>query len=149
MLPLKTLPKILKHATPHGRIPNGHASPVSHPSTPNGRPASALASIRFNDSLETSSQVSIASNSSAVSALEAEEKSLQERLIVLEEQKFLVSEMIADANKRRRFDEVAALAVNVEDLSKEIDTINGQLGQLDFAGAYAGNAVLGGGGEAR
>jgi rabenosyn-5 len=146
MLPLKTLPKILKHATPHGRTPNGHLSPAL-PSTPNGRPTSALTSIRFNDTIETSSQVTTTSNSSAVSALEAEEKSLRERLIVLEEQKFLVSEMIADANKRRKFDEVASLAVNVEDLGKEIDAVNGMLGQLDFAGVYGGNGAIGTAGE--
>lgn len=146
MLPLKTLPNILKHATPHGRTPNGHLSPAL-PSTPNGRPTSALTSIRFNDTIETSSQVTTTSNSSAVSALEAEEKSLRERLIVLEEQKFLVSEMIADANKRRKFDEVASLAVNVEDLGKEIDAVNGMLGQLDFAGVYGGNGAIGTAGE--
>ena len=42
---------------------------------------------------------------------------------MLEEQKFMVQEMIADANKRRKFDEVAALAGNVEDLSREIDEV--------------------------
>ena len=76
------------------------------------------------------------SSSSAVSALESEEKELRERLIVLEEQKFMVSEMVADATKHRRFDEVTSLAQNLEDLSREVDQINGQLGQLDFAGVY-------------
>ncbi|KAI9807415.1 MAG: carboxypeptidase Y-deficient [Piccolia ochrophora] len=123
MLPLKALPKILKHASPHGA--NGYR-------TPPGRPSGSLAAIKYND-IDAASQVS---SSSAVSALEVEEKVLRERLIVLEEQKFFVSEMIADSNKRRRFDEVSSLAQNVEDLSKEIDQVNGMLGQLDFAGAY-------------
>jgi hypothetical protein len=114
MLPLKALPKVLKHATP------------------NGKPTTALASIKSNDI----DNASLASSSSAVSALEAEEKTLRETLIVLEEQLFLVKEQVADANKRRKFDEVSSLAQNVEDLSKEIDHIQGQLGQLDFAGAY-------------
>lgn len=114
MLPLKALPKVLKHATP------------------NGKPTNALASIKYNDI----DNASLASSSSAVSALEAEEKTLRETLIVLEEQLFLVKEQVADANKRRKFDEVSSLAQNVEDLSKEIDHIQGQLGQLDFAGAY-------------
>lgn len=74
--------------------------------------------------------------SSRVSELEAEEKSLRERLIILEEQKFMVQEMVADANKRRKFDEVAALAGNIEDLSREIDGIQGMLDNLDFEGAY-------------
>ncbi|KAF2816893.1 uncharacterized protein BDZ99DRAFT_4012 [Mytilinidion resinicola] len=129
MLPLRTLPKILKHAAPHGN-PNGKGLPSL---ALNGRPSGgALAAIKYND-IDTGS---IRSSSSAVSAMEAEEKELRERLIVLEEQKFFVSEMIADANKHRKFDEVASLASNVEDLSKEIDQINNQLNQLDFAAAY-------------
>lgn len=136
MLPLKTLPKVLKHASPHGLTSNGYLTPNGHV-TPNGRPHSALASIHYND-IDAASQ---ASSSSAVSALEAEEKSLQERLIVLEEQQFLLNGMIADANKRRKFDEVSSLAQNVEELSKEIDQVQGQLGQLDFASAYAGSMV--------
>lgn len=144
MLPLKSLPKVLKHASPAGdRIP----SRTSSQSTPvNGSPAarpqeSALASIKYNDRIAASgSTSSLASeSSSAVSALEAEEKSLRERLIVLEEQKFFVSEMIADANRRRKFDEVSSLAVNVEDLSREIDRVNGMLAGLDFEGVYTGN----------
>ena len=56
---------------------------------------------------------------------------------MLEEQKFFVSDMIADANRRRKFDEVGSLAQNVEDLSREIDQIQSQLAQMDFAAAYA------------
>ena len=131
MLPLKTLPKVLKHASPHGAYSNGHL-------TPNGRPNSgALASIKLND-IDNVSQVS---SSSAISALEEEEKSLRDRLIVLEEQKFFVGQMVADANKRRKFDEVSSLSQNVQDLSKEIDQIQGQISQLDFAGAYGGQGV--------
>ena len=125
MLPLKALPKVLKHATPNGVSGSG-------PSTPNGKPTSALASIKFND-IDNASQIS---SSSAVSALEAEEKTLRETLIVLEEQLFLVREQVSDATKRRKFDEASMLAQNAEDLSKEVDRVQGQLGQLDFAGAY-------------
>ncbi|KAJ5707515.1 hypothetical protein N7488_007316 [Penicillium malachiteum] len=148
MLPLKSLPKVLKHASPSGdRIP----SRTSSPSTPaNGSPAptkpqdSALSSIEYNNRVAASgSNASLASDaSSAVSALEAEEKLLRERLIVLEEQKFFVSEMIADANRRRKFDEVSSLAVNVEDLSREIDRVNGMLAGLDFEGVYTGSNNL-------
>lgn len=141
MLPLKTLPKILKHATPHGgKLVNGTSSPP--PLLPNGRPppGSALASIKYN-ALDPDSTSQISSASSQISALEAEEKSLRERLIVLEEQKFFVGEMIADANKRRKFDEVAALAGNVEDLSREIDSVQGLLAGLDFEGAYTGTGT--------
>lgn len=143
MLPLKSLPKVLKHATPDGRPPlNGSESPiVSGTSSPSsgGRQGSALASIKYGSSAANGSNASVISdNSSAVSALEAEEKALRERLMVLEEQKFFVSEMVADANRRRRFDEVSSLALNIEDLSREIDRINGMLSQLDFEGVYTG-----------
>jgi rabenosyn-5 len=113
MLPLRSLPRILKHAAPQGR-PNG---------------GGALAAIQRTDS-------SASVVSSEVSAMETEEKELRERLIVLQEQKFMVSEMVADATKHRRFDEVTSLKTNLEDLNQEIDQVNGQLGQLDFAGAY-------------
>ena len=80
----------------------------------------------------------------SLNALEAEEKQLREQLIVLEEQKFFVGEMIKDANARRKFDEVGALAKNLEDLSREVDGLQGQLGQMDFASAYAqaGDGVI-------
>ncbi|KAK3708035.1 carboxypeptidase Y-deficient [Vermiconidia calcicola] len=136
MLPLKSIPKIMKRATMNDKL------------APNDKRQSALSSISYNGlangngSRPTSSRNSSVS-SVAVTALETEEKELRERLIVLEEQKFFVSDMIADANKRRRFDEVASLAQNVEDLSREIDQIQGQLAQMDFAGAYSAdqNAV--------
>ena len=135
MLPLKSIPKIMKHAKPNGK---------TMPATTNGKPLSALASINYNkvvngDSSRPSSSRNSSTSSAAVTALEAEEKQLRERLIVLEEQKFFVSEMIADANKRRKFDEVGSLAQNVEDLSREIDHIQAQLTQMDFASAYAAN----------
>lgn len=75
--------------------------------------------------------------------MEAEEKRLRERLVVLEEQKFLVGEMADNAKKKRRFDEASALASNVLELSGEIDQIHGLLGQLDFEGAYAAAAAAG------
>ncbi|PGH09457.1 hypothetical protein GX51_00562 [Blastomyces parvus] len=128
MLPLKSLPKVLKHATPLGS--NLH---------PNNGGTSALAAIRYGNRDSVNSTTSLASdNSSAISALETEEKSLRERLIVLEEQKFFVTEMIADANRRRKYDEASSLAQNAEDLSKEIDRVNGMIGQLDFEGLYSG-----------
>ncbi|KAI4114641.1 MAG: hypothetical protein LQ345_004616 [Seirophora villosa] len=125
MLPLKALPKMMKHATPSDRV------------TPHGRANGALASIKFND-VDAASQ---ASSSSVISALEVEEKALRERLIVLEEQSFLVKEQIAEASKRRKFDEVSSLSQAVDDLSREMDHVQGQLGQLDFAGAYNGSGV--------
>ncbi|CAG8186083.1 unnamed protein product [Penicillium salamii] len=144
MLPLKTLPKVLKHSTPASeRIPSRASTPNTsiNGSTATLRsPEPALSSIKYNSVAASGSNASLASDtSSAVSALEAEEKSLRDRLIVLEEQKFFVSEMIADANRRRKFDEVSSLAMNVEDLSREIDRVNGILAGLDFEGVYTGS----------
>ncbi|OJD15432.1 hypothetical protein AJ78_04307 [Emergomyces pasteurianus Ep9510] len=134
MLPLKSLPKVLKHATPHGsKLPFSTNTLVTNGST------SALAAIKYGNQESATSTTSLASdNSSAISALETEEKSLREQLIVLEEQKFFVTEMIADANRRRKYDEASSLAQNVEDLNKEIDHVNGMIGQLDFEGLYSG-----------
>jgi hypothetical protein len=129
MLPLKSLPKMLKHASPHGR---------GTPPLPRAG-SGALAAIKYNDISETASQVS---SGSSVLAMEAEEKELRERLIVLEEQKFLVSEMIGDASKKRRFDEVSALSQNLQDLDREIDGLTGKLANLSagFEEAYGGGA---------
>ncbi|KAJ5396953.1 Zinc finger FYVE/PHD-type [Penicillium cosmopolitanum] len=126
MLPLKALPKVLKHAPSNGGRMSSPAT--SSPNTPvNGSPApgakpqdSALASIKYNNRVAASgSTSSLASDTSSA--------------------KFFVSEMIADANRRRKFDEVSSLAVNVEDLSREIDRVNGMLAGLDFEGVYTGN----------
>ena len=68
--------------------------------------------------------------------------------MVLEEQKFFVSEMVADANRRRKFDEVGALSQNVMDLTREIDQVQGMLARLDFEGAYTAVNTGGSGGRA-
>lgn len=125
MLPLKSLPKMLKHATPHGRALPRTASSSS----------SALARIGGERDADSNSQMS---STSSIQAMEKEEKELRERLIVLEEQRFLVQEMVADATKRRKWDEVGALSGNLEDLRQEIDGISGQLEGMDFQSAYEG-----------
>lgn len=134
MLPLKSIPKVLKRSTANGKP----SSPLA-----NGNPRSALASLNNDAAKGGGSRPRSSRNSSissaALTALETEEKELRERLIVLEEQKYMVSEMIADANKRRKFDEVGSLSQNVEDLSREIDQIQAQLSQMDFASAYQGD----------
>jgi rabenosyn-5 len=142
MLPLKSLPKILKHATPDGRPTLNGSQPSAQGDTATPKPYTpALAAIKYgsNNTPNGSNRSVNSDNSSAISALEDEEKALREQLIVLEEQKFFVSEMIADANRRRKFDEVNTLALNVEDLSKDIDRINGILNKLDFESLYTGN----------
>jgi len=75
--------------------------------------------------------------------MEAEEKELRERLIVLEEQRFLVQEMVRDAKSKRRFEEVESLRGNLGDLEREIDGVGGLLGGLDFEAVYVGGGVGG------
>jgi len=138
MLPLKSVPKILKQVAARANA-NG-SQPAA---TVNGWPQSALSSttqlnLVNGNSLHKPDSSRSSISSTAMIAMESEEKELRERLAVLEEQKFMVSEMVADANKRRKFDEVASLARNVDDLDVEIGQVQAQLGRMDFAGMYAG-----------
>ncbi|KAI5289118.1 Rabenosyn-5, partial [Ascosphaera aggregata] len=122
---------LLKHATPHGEA-----------SSPSAQ-SRALATIKYGNHDAEMSPSSIASgNSSAISALETKEKELREQLAVLEEQKFFVSEMAGDANRRRKFDEAKSLTSNAEDLGQEIEKINERLSQLDFKSLYTSPQIL-------
>ena len=123
MLPLKSLPKILKHASPHGLAP-AHSPRPSGTFSPSPLSTGSVATVQR----ETANGGAASpASSSVVSALEAEERGLRESLVVLEEQNFLLGEMVADANRRRKFDEVAALAQNRHDLAAAIDRIHGQI----------------------
>ncbi|KAI1453844.1 VAC1 protein [Annulohypoxylon moriforme] len=128
MLPLKNLPRMLKHhsssssSSRNRLLTNGHvASPLRNGS----------------DVLETASQTS--ETSTVVSALETEEKELRERLIVLEEQRYMVQKMINSAHGARRFEEVSALTRNVEELDTEIEGIRGKVAAVEdkWQGLYA------------
>lgn len=68
--------------------------------------------------------------------MEAEEKELRNQLIVLEEQKFMVQQMLKDARAKRRLDEVASLGGNLAELESEIDRVTGVLGGFDWERAY-------------
>jgi rabenosyn-5 len=63
----------------------------------------------------------------------AKEKELKEKMMVLEEQKYLVENMIQQAQKGRRMEEVKSLKENVSDLDDEIDKIKSELGDLFIA----------------
>jgi hypothetical protein len=132
MLPLKSLPKIMKHANPSPLRPSSPSAPVS-----NGTLKPPLLTNGSSASRPDHSRSSSAS-SAAITALEAEEKELKERLMVLEEQQFFVKEMIADAGKRRKYDEVSALTRNAEDLGREVDALRGQLEGMEgqWRGVY-------------
>ena len=139
MLPLKSIPKILKHAAPHGTHRHTLPNAQSHGRSASGLSITTTSSVNtINGNLapntltngralldDTSSQVSSSQQSdreSRLSSLESEEKAAREQLIVLEEQRFMVSEMLADAQRRRKFEEVASLGKNVDDLTRECDS---------------------------
>lgn len=130
MLSLKSLPRLLKHATPNGTSAKSHQQ--SHLSPHHN----AIKSIKTQDQTDDTSSVT----STAISTMEAEEKELREQLIVLEEQRFMVKEMVRDAVVKRRFEEVESLRGNLGDLEREIDAVGGRLAALDFEGAYLGGS---------
>ncbi|KAI0007672.1 FYVE zinc finger protein [Xylariaceae sp. FL0662B] len=131
MLPLKNLPRMLKHS--NSAMRNRHLLP-----TANGH-AAAGSPLRH-DSFDTASQTSEAST--VVSALETEEKELRERLIVLEEQRYMVQKMISGARGARRFEEVSALTRNVEELEREIESLQNKVEGVEerWQGLYANGA---------
>jgi hypothetical protein len=104
MLPLKALPKILKHTKPSQLSEVAIASP-----TLDDRAAEAE---REEENILSAQEI----------------QALREKLIVLEEQKFLVQGMITEANHRRKFDEVAPLQQSIDDLDNELANIRASLG---------------------
>lgn len=107
MLPLKALPKILKHSKP------SQLSKVDTASTTPGEAAEAESQGAREEESPLPPQ---------------EIQALREQLIVLEEQKFLVQGMITEANHRRKFDEVAPLQQSIDDLDNELANIRATLG---------------------
>lgn len=133
LIPLKNVPRILKsHTSGHRRLLSGlnGASPLR-----NGESAS------FDP--ETSSLGGTSEASTAVSALETEEKEARERLIVLEEQRFMVQEMLNNARGTRRSEEVGALSKNLEELDKEIEASKKLVNGVEerWEGLYNGERV--------
>lgn len=106
MLPLKALPKLL----------NNNAKKKNTPSSGVHQPSSSRALTMV---------------TSERAASDAREKEMKEMLIVLEEQRFMVGEMLADANRRRRFDEVKALAGSLEELDREVERMSGEIREFE------------------
>lgn len=71
-------------------------------------------------------------DSVASSAYDIEEKQLKEQQMLLEEQKFWVTNMLQDARKKRRFDEIGALQQNVEELEAEIEKVTAAINKLEM-----------------
>ncbi|KAL2133299.1 hypothetical protein VTI74DRAFT_2565 [Chaetomium olivicolor] len=133
LIPLKSLPAMLKsHSSNHRRLISGgngsiHSSPLRTSESAGFDPETS--------SLGGASEVSI-----AVSALETEEKDAREKLVVLEEQRFMVQEMINQARGSRRFEEVSALSRNLEELDKEIEATKTLVAGVEerWEGLYTG-----------
>ena len=53
------------------------------------------------------------------------DSAIRETIVVLEEQKFLLLQMLQDAKRRRRFDEVDALNRSLEEIEHEVDSLGG------------------------
>lgn len=140
MLPLKSLPKMLKSntSTNHRRLLSANDRHSS-----SGSVTAALSPLRNGEladpGSETASLGGASETSTAMSALETEEKELRERLVVLEEQRFLVKEMVNNARGARRFEEVGALNKNVEELDREIAGLRKAVGGVEerWEGLYS------------
>lgn len=144
MLPLKSLPQLLRQRS--GPSPSSNSRFISSPQNPrSGLRHSQLAST---DS-ETNSQAGTAPSetddgaSTVVSQLETEEKDLRERLVVLEEQRFMVDEMLKAAKTARRFEEATALSRNMEELEGEINGLKIKVGDVEnrWEGVYGNGST--------
>ena len=137
MLPLKSLPHLLR-----SRSALSSSSRLSTPTTTQSSlrhsslPPSTLPSQQSTDA--TSQATS--ENSTIVSQLETEERDLKERLMVLEEQRYMVEKMVKRAKESRNFEEVGMLVRNGEELEGEIADLNKKIGDLNgrWEGVYAG-----------
>lgn len=98
MLPLKSLPSVLKPSMNNDTIPEAKKS----------------SEIIFNN-------LTI-----------KEVKEYREQLMVLNEQKYLVQEMINSATKQRKFDEISTLNENMAELQKQISILTEKLGDQGF-----------------
>ena len=119
MLPLKSLPHLLRHrSTP---------SQSSRFLATQSQSTSSLRHSELVSGSDTASQAA-SETSTVVSHLETEEKDLKERLAVLEEQKFMVEEMVRSATGARRFEEVGALSRNIDELDGEMTDLKAKIG---------------------
>lgn len=123
MLPLKSLPQILRNKSSHVSSPRSNHFLSAH---------SGSSGLRHSELAESDTASQAASETSTiVSQLETEEKDLRERLAVLEEQKFMVSDMVRAAKNARRFEEVTALTRNSDELEGEINGLKTRITDLE------------------
>ncbi|KAH6683490.1 VAC1 protein [Plectosphaerella plurivora] len=136
MLTLKSVPHVLRSrssqaAASQSRLlalqqhrPSSSVSSLSP--LRNGDPPPALVI----DDHDTASQAG-SEASTQISALETEERDLRERLVVLEEQRFMVADMVSSARGAKRSEEVSALSRNLDELDSEIATLRRRVGDVE------------------
>ncbi|KAM3486201.1 hypothetical protein MY8738_000703 [Beauveria namnaoensis] len=128
MLPLKSLPQLLRNQ-----------SSRSARFTPHLSVHSASSGLRHTELAESDTASQAASEASTVvSQLETEEKGLREGLAVLEEQRFMVEEMLRAATRARRFEEISALNRNMDELEAEITALKDKITSVEsrWEGVY-------------
>ncbi|CAG7562499.1 unnamed protein product [Fusarium equiseti] len=138
MLPLKSLPQMLRSRS---SASSSTAVSTQRLLASHHHSGSSLRHSELADT-ETSSQAP-SEGSTVVSQLETEEKELRERLVVLEEQRFMVESMIKTAQGSRRFEEVSALSRNVDELDAEIKVLKSKVGGVEerWEGVYRNGVV--------
>lgn len=139
LIPLKSVPQVLKRHSSynsHRRLLSGLNGSASASPLRNGESAGSPSAF----DPETSSLGGASEASTVISALETEEKEAREKLIVLEEQRFLVKEMVDNARGAKRIEEVGALTRNLEELDREIEAAKKVVGGVTerWEGVYAG-----------
>jgi hypothetical protein len=127
MLPLKSLPQVLRHR-----------STPSQSSRYLTTPSQSTSTLRHSELASDAGSQAASEVSTVVSQLETEEKDIKERLAVLEEQKFMVEQMIRSATGARRFEEVGALSRNIDELDGEIQELKSKEGDMEqkWEGVY-------------
>ncbi|KAH7376921.1 VAC1 protein [Plectosphaerella cucumerina] len=132
MLTLKSVPHVLRSRSSQASASQSRLLALQH------RPSSSVSSLSPlrngdpppADDQDTASQAG-SEASTQVSALESEERDLRERLVVLEEQRFMVADMVSSARGAKRSEEVSALSRNLEELDAEIATLRRRVGDVE------------------
>ncbi|KAG7899121.1 hypothetical protein KL907_005012 [Ogataea polymorpha] len=81
---------------------------------------------------QTELEQQTSANSHRPRLLKKEIREYREKLMVLNEQKFMVQNLYNDYKKRKKFDDLISLEANLEDLQREIDIIEERLGDSAF-----------------
>lgn len=132
MLPLKSLPQLLRNQS---SMSSRSARSAAHLSVHSG----GSSGLRHTELAESDTASQAASEASTVvSQLETEEKGLREGLAVLEEQRFMVEEMLRAATRARRFEEISALNRNMDELQAEIQALKTKITNVEakWEGVY-------------